>query len=179
MRRHSHTYYVRPPPLSVQDKTKCWPTGAEIDIMEKVGGSKNDSNFGTYHWGQACGVDDWKSDGQRSGHYPHPPNQQYSSAFHNFTAYYNKTAITWEVDGHPYVSRIAGHPVDLFVPSWPLFTIFNTAMTYWTGPQPPPSVGFPVYMYVDWVQFEQWSGPGGSTGDFPIPTNISGLSPGI
>lgn len=46
----------------VQDQTKCWPVGGEIDTMEAVGGLQNNSVFGTYHWGEACGVDDWVQD---------------------------------------------------------------------------------------------------------------------
>lgn len=46
----------------VQDETKCWPVGGEIDTMEAVGGFNNNSVFGTYHWGEACGVDDWVKD---------------------------------------------------------------------------------------------------------------------
>ena len=42
-------------------------------------------------------------------------------------------------------------------------------MSFWAGPQPPPALPAPVYMYVDEVAAYAWSGPGGSTGNFPIP----------
>jgi DNA-binding transcriptional MocR family regulator len=57
----------------VDDNNHCWPTGGEIDILEAVGGVQGDSVSGTLHWGQSCGEDDWEGDGQRSGHFPHPP----------------------------------------------------------------------------------------------------------
>lgn len=161
----------------VDDNNHCWPTGGEIDILEAVGSVKQDSVSGTYHWGQACGVDDWSKDGQRSGHFPHPPGAPFSTAFHNFTAYWNRTAITWEVDGLPFVSRLKGQPADLFVPAWPLYTIFNTAMAFFSVPQPPPALAQPVYMHVDWVGAWRWDGPGGATGDFEIPFNATGLVP--
>jgi beta-glucanase (GH16 family) len=159
----------------VDDNNHCWPRGGEIDILEAVGSVWGDSVAGTYHWGQACGKDDWESDHQRNGHFPHPPGEPFSAAYHNFTAYWNRTAITWEVDGQPYVSRAAGEPADLFVPSWPLFTIFNTAMAFWGVPQPPPALAAPVYMRVDWAGAWRWDGPGGATGDFAIPYNATGL----
>jgi beta-glucanase (GH16 family) len=161
----------------VDDNNHCWPTGGEIDILEAVGGVKGDSVSGTLHWGQACGKDDWEGDGQRSGHFPHPPGAPFSADFHNFTAYWNKTAVTWEVDGQPFVSRLAGQPADLFVPSWPLFTIFNTAMSFFGVPQPPPPLAEPVFMRVDWAGAWRWDGPGGATGDFEIPYNGTGLVP--
>ena len=161
----------------VDDNNHCWPTGAEIDILEAVGSVNGDSVSGTYHWGQTCGSDDWAKDGQRSGHFPHPTGAPFSTAFHNFTAYWNKTAVTWAVDGQPFVSRLAGQPANLFVPSWPLFTIFNTAMSFFDVPQPPPPLAQPVYMRVDWAGAWRWDGPGGDTGDFEIPFNATGLVP--
>ena len=162
----------------VDDNNHCWPTGAEIDILEAVGSVNKDSVSGTYHWGQACGRDDWNQDGQRSGHFPHPPGAPFSTGFHTFTAYWNKTAVTWAVDGQPFVSRLAGQPANLFVPSWPLFTIFNTAMSFFDVPQPPPPLAQPVYMRVDWAGAWKWDGPGGDSGDFAIPFNSTGLVPG-
>ena len=162
----------------VDDNNHCWPTGAEIDILEAVGGFRDDAIFGTYHWGAKCGIDEWSSDGQRNGAVPHPPHANFSAAFHTFAAFWNRTAISWAVDGAVYVSRHVGDPANLFVPSWPLFTILNTAMAAWGGGvQPPPRVGFPVTMLVDSVAVYAWSGPGGPTGDFPIPYNATGLHP--
>ena len=161
----------------VDDNNHCWPTGAEIDILEAVGGVKGDSISGTMHWGQTCGVDDWEKDGQRNGHFPHPAGTLFSAAYHNFTAWWNRTAVTWAVDGMPYVSRVAGEPADLFVPSWSMFTIFNTAISFFGVPQPPPPLAQPVFMRVDWAGAWRWDGPGGATGDFAIPFNGTGLMP--
>lgn len=128
-----------------------------------------------YHWGPSCGNDAWTQD-KRNGDAPHPAGQLYSDAFHNFTVYWNRTAITWAVDGAPYVSRVAGQPAGLFVPSWPLYTILNTAMAFWAGPQPPPAMPSPSYMFVDSVAMWRWDGAGGATGDFEIPYNGTGLN---
>jgi beta-glucanase (GH16 family) len=161
----------------VDDIAHCWPVGGEIDILEQVGTFRNDSVFGTYHWGSSCGNDLWSKDGQRNGDYPKPVNGFFSDDFHTFSVYYNATAITWAVDGNPYVSRTVGDPASLFVLSWPLYLILNTAMSFWGSAQPPPQVGFPVFMYVDYVSFAVFDGPGSATGNFPIPYNATGLQP--
>ena len=131
----------------------------------------------TYHWGPACGDDAWTRDGDRNGAVPPPKGGHFSDAYHNFTVYWNRTVITWAVDGTPYVSRVAGQPSGLFVPSWPLYTILNTALSFWAGPQPPPTVGYPAAMRVDEVSAWVWAGAGSATGDFPIPFNATGLHP--
>jgi beta-glucanase (GH16 family) len=161
----------------VDDFYHCWPMGGEIDILEAVGGYRQDSVFGTYHWGSACGQDEFEKDRGRNGDVVPPPGTRFSEKFHNFTAWWNATAVTWAIDGVPYVSRQVGHPASLFIPSWPLYHIFNTALSFWAGPQPPPRIGYPVYMRVDWVGAWAWDGPGGATGHFPIPYNATGLQP--
>jgi beta-glucanase (GH16 family) len=161
----------------VDDNAHCWPVGSEIDILEAVGGFRDDSVFGTYHWGAACGSDAWTRDGDRNGDSPRPPGAHFSDAFHTFTAYFNATVITWAVDSAPYVSRVAGQPAGLFVPSWPLYTILNTALSFWAGPQPPPRDGYPAFMYVDYVRAWEWDGPSNGPGEFPVPFNATGLRP--
>lgn len=101
----------------VNDNAKCWPVGGEIDILEAVGAFRNDSVFGTLHWGDECGKDQW--DG-RNGAYPHPAGANFSDAFHVFGLYWNATAITWTVDGNAYVSRTAGQPKTLDVQWGPM-----------------------------------------------------------
>jgi beta-glucanase (GH16 family) len=163
----------------VDDNNHCWPLGGEIDILEAVGNYRDDGVFGTYHWGTgACGVDAWSKDGDRNGLFPRPPGGHFSDGFHNFTVYFNATVITWAVDGHPFVSRVAGQPAGLFVPSWPLYAILNTALSFWAGPQPPPRDNYPAFMYVDSVHAWSWAGPGNATaGVFPVPFNATGLQP--
>lgn len=161
----------------VDDNHHCWPVGGEIDILEAVGGFRDDSIFGTYHWGSACGSDAWTRDGDRNGDAPRPSGAHYSDDYHVFTAYFNASVITWAVDGAPYVSRVAGQPAGLFVPSWPLYTILNTALSFWTGPQPPPRDNYPAYMYVDYVRAWEWGGPSNGPGGFPVPFNATGLRP--
>lgn len=163
----------------VDDNHHCWPVGGEIDILEAVGGYRDDGVFGTFHWSTgACGVDAWSKDGDRNGLSPRPAGGHFSDAYHNFTVYFNASVITWAVDGHPYVSRVAGQPAGLFVPSWPLYAILNTALSPWAGPQPPPAAGYPAFMRVDSVHAWSWAGPGdGATGQFPVPFNATGLHP--
>ena len=162
----------------VDDNNHCWPTGGEIDILEAVGGFREDAVFGTYHWGSVCGVDEWSKGGQSNGAYQHPPGDSFSDVQHTFTVWFNRTAITWGVDGNPYVSRMVGDPASLFVPSWPLFTILNTAIAHWGGGvQPPPQEGYPVVMRIEDIAIYKWDGPEGLTGDFPIPYNATGLAP--
>jgi beta-glucanase (GH16 family) len=154
----------------------CWPVGGEIDILEAVGTYRDNAIFSTYHWGAQCGQDSEDQD-RRSGVLPPPPGANYSDAFHNFTVYWNATHLTWAVDGAPFVSRTVGEPSGLFIPSWPLYTILNTGMCFWAGPQPPPRENFPVYMYVDSVRSWAWAGPSAFPGNFPIPYNGTGLQP--
>jgi beta-glucanase (GH16 family) len=146
----------------------CWPSGGEIDILERVGGFRNDSVYATYHWGQECDVDDWNND-LKGGEIMPPAGERWSDAFHNFTLYMNATMLTWAVDGAPYVSRVAGQPGDLFVPSWPLYAIFNVAISPYVGPQPTPTDGFPTYMLVDRVTWSEWAGDSPGPGVYPIP----------
>ena len=98
-----------------------------------------------------------------------PAGERWSDAFHNFTLYMNATMLTWAVDGAPYVSRVAGQPGDLFVPSWPLYAIFNVAISPYVGPQPTPTDGFPTYMLVDRVTWSEWAGDSPGPGVYPIP----------
>jgi beta-glucanase (GH16 family) len=145
----------------------CWPWGGEIDILERVGGFRNDSVFATYHWGSQCNVDEWEGD-LKSGQVAPPPGEQWSDAFHVFALFTNKTMMTWAVDGVPYVSRTAGEPASLFVPAWPLYAIFNVAISPYVGPQPTPTEGFPSFMLVDRVSWYVW-GVNSTAGEFPIP----------
>ena len=150
---------------------------AQIDILEAVGTFRDDGVFGTYHWGSQCNNDSWTQDGKRNGITLPPAGGHFSDAYHSFSVYMNATTITWAVDGAPYVSRVAGQPAGLFVPPWPLYTIFNTALSFWTGPQPPPEENYPAFMYVDSVRAWTWGGPNNGPGVFPIPFNGTGLGP--
>ena len=160
----------------VQDVTRCWPVGGEVDILEAVGGFRGDDVFATYHWGTQCDEDAWTSD-LRTGAFPPPKGQNFSDAFHVFALFWNASHMTWAIDDVPYVSRAKDDPPGLFVPSWPLYIILNTAISPYVGPQPPPSDGYPVEMVVDYVKYWQFDGRSSGPGEFQIPYNATGLQP--
>lgn len=156
----------------VDDNNHCWPVGGEIDIMEAVGGVKNNSVFGTYHWGAACGVDAWSTTGQYNQIYPNASNGQglidFSQDYHVFSVEWNVTSVRWFVDDVFYVRRDVNQPEGLFIPAWPLYTIFNVAISPW-GPQQPPRLdNWPTFMYVDWVKV--WQDPDGEGQRLPVET---------
>jgi hypothetical protein len=161
------------PPLWA--RTHCWPTGGEIDILEAFGGQDDESIKATYHWGTQCYSDDWWADGAKQGRAARQdfcgPGGFFSDAFHNFTLFWNASALTWAIDGRPYVSRVAGEPASLFIPQWPLWMILNTAIDSYHGQ--PPHDGYPVYMLVDRVSVWAWGGPSSGPGQFPIPMNVT------
>lgn len=145
----------------VDDIAHCWPTGGEIDIMEEWGaGSATSQAFGTYHWGKGCSVDQWD---HYHAAYPNASRGQapidFSTGYHTFAAEWDASSITWSVDNVSYITRTAGDPPSLFVPSWPLFIIINTAVSP-SGAAcdraglPTPD-NYPVYFYVDAVRVYQ------------------------
>lgn len=107
--------------------------------------------------------DDWEKD-KYNQNYPNASNPQinFSQDYHVFAATWTPSVMTWYVDGVPFVSRYPGvsNPPTLFIPSWPLYMIMNTAIANWAPsgmPQPPVWHTDTVYHYVDWVKVWQWS----------------------
>ena len=68
--------------------------------------------------------------------------------------------MAWFVDGVQYYSRTAGEPASLFLPSWPMTVILNTAMSFWApdhdAPDPKKFPAGGVQMAVDWVRVYSW-----------------------
>lgn len=163
----------------VDDNAHCWPVGGEIDVMEAVGGYRNDSVFGTYHWGAECGKDAWETTGRYNQEFPNQtvgaPPIDFSADFHVFSVEWNATSIRWFVDGVFYVRRDVGQPAGLFVPSWPLYTIFNVAIAPWGGgPQPPSPHDYPTYMYVDYIKVWQDDAQRAAQGERSRPPSSEG-----
>ena len=71
------------------------------------------------------------------------------------------SVLTWYVDGTPYYARHSGQPSSLFLPSWPMAIILNTAMSFWAPDKEVPNpADFPpggVVMAVDWVRVYEWA----------------------
>jgi len=134
--------------------------GGEIDIMEQVTGYKQNSVFGTYHWAEStpCHVDQWD---HYNGLYPNTtggqPPMRFDTDFHVFSLTWNATTLSWYVDGNLYVSRHTQQPWHLFVPSMPFYFILNTAISFWSGGQQPPTPwsSGPVQHVIDYVRFYQ------------------------
>lgn len=143
----------------LDDNHHCWPVGGEIDIVEAVGGFASDAMFGTYHYGSSCNNDSWAAHGKYNQDYPNITNGQapidFSQDYHVFSVEWNATSISWFVDGNFYEIRTAGDNGDLFIPSWPMYLIFNVAIAQWTGPQPPLPDNWPTFMYIDYIKVWQ------------------------
>ena len=146
----------KPPPYSPY----CYPCGSEIDIMEGFHprGKNNEplktGIYMTYHWGHACGTDDWNKH-PVAGHYPEfndtTTTVDWSGEYHTFGVEWNTTTITWFVDGIARHQHTEGQPASLFVPHWDMYMILNTATQPWASATK--DSFFPLYHIIDRVTF--------------------------
>lgn len=135
-----------------------WPRCGEIDIMEMIGGSgytdfeglSDSVIYGTLHWG----------DGDNT-HFQSEPNGSislekgiFADGYHIFSVEWNKTKISWLLDGSEYFSEnIPVADYDAF--QEPFFIIVNLAIGGdWPGP-PDATTLFPQHLYVDWIRVYQ------------------------
>lgn len=137
------------------NSTRAWPVGGEIDIIEAVGGFRNNSVFGTYHWGSAPGKDDWTVDHYNAA-YPNISQGMapidYSQDYHTFGGTWSPEALVWYVDGNQYEVRRPGdsNPPTLFIPSWDLYAVMNIAIAFWGAENNvPPTWTGEVFTYID------------------------------
>jgi beta-glucanase (GH16 family) len=64
---------------------------------------------------------------------------------------WEENSIRWFVDGVQHHERVAGQPSSLFVPSWPMYIILNTAVQPWANSSI--DYGFPTVHEIDSVMF--------------------------
>ena len=111
------------------NQSACWPTQGEIDVFEYAAMPLEDSVFGSYRWGTACGDDRQVLPGAAF-----PPAGAPAvdwTAPHVFAALWNETALSFFVDGQLYETKLAGE-VDL--PSGPHFVVLDTAVAWFWPP---------------------------------------------
>jgi len=127
-----------------------WPKCGEIDIMEMIGGSK-DNQDGTVH-----GTVHWDNNGSYAnyGGSTELPFGIFNDEFHVFSIDWDPQKIVWKLDGVQY------HVIDITPPGLdefhkPFFFILNVAVGgLWPG-SPDVSTVFPQEMQVDYVRVFQ------------------------
>jgi beta-glucanase (GH16 family) len=127
-----------------------WPKCGEIDIMEMIGGSK-DNQDGTVH-----GTVHWDNNGSYAnyGGSTELPFGIFNDEFHVFSIDWNEKEIVWLLDGVKY------HVIDITPPGLdefhkPFYFILNVAVGgLWPG-SPDVSTVFPQEMQVDYVRVFQ------------------------
>lgn len=132
------------------NKSQCWPTGGEIDVIEYTANGLDNQIFGSYRWGTACG--DNKQVLPGAGYPPlGSPPIDWSADYHIFAIEWNATALTFLVDGNAYETKTSGQVI---LPTSPQFLIFDVAVAwYWP---PGPNAVYPARTLVDWVKAWQW-----------------------
>ena len=127
-----------------------WPKCGEIDIMEMIGGSK-DNQDGTVH-----GTVHWDNNGNYAnyGGSTKLPFGIFNDEYHVFSIDWTEKEIIWLLDGVKY------HVIDISAPGLeefhkPFFFILNVAVGgTWPG-NPDASTVFPQEMKVDYVRIFQ------------------------
>ncbi len=127
-----------------------WPKCGEIDIMEMIGGSKDNQDgtvHGTVHWDNAGSYANY-------GGSTELPFGIFNDEFHVFSIDWDPQKIVWLLDGVQY------HVIDITPPGLdefhkPFFFILNVAVGgTWPG-NPDVSTVFPQEMKVDYVRVFQ------------------------
>ncbi|MBA4300152.1 Glycosyl hydrolases family 16 [Algoriphagus alkaliphilus] len=127
-----------------------WPKCGEIDIMEMIGGSK-DNQDGTVH-----GTVHWDNNGNYAnyGGSTKLPFGIFNDEFHVFSINWDQQKIVWLLDGVQY------HVIDITPPGLdefhkPFFFVLNVAVGgIWPG-SPDASTVFPQEMKVDYIRVFQ------------------------
>lgn len=124
----------------------AWPSCGEIDVLEMIGGGKNDRILhGTAHWNE-------NGHTYQGGSYTNP--EKLSQDFHTYAIEWNEEQIKWFFDGEQYYSlNIQSGAMNEF--DAPFFVILNIAVGgNWPG-SPNSSTEFPQTMKVDYVRVYQ------------------------
>jgi beta-glucanase (GH16 family) len=128
--------------------TVGWPASGEIDIMEMIGGSGNESTIhGTVHWDNAGSNASYGGNTTLA-------SGTFADEFHVFGIEWDSTAIRWFLDGVQYhVIDITSAGLSEFQEEF--FFIFNVAVGgNWPG-SPDGSTLFPQRMLVDYIRVFQ------------------------
>lgn len=150
----------------------CWPTGAEIDIMEcqsphnaylDGGGDGEGGDWqvvtSNIHTGKACGVETAHTTGKSA--YPSAPSPHV-----NFTAYWTTFAVEWNASSLAYYVNdtrvnyvyegMPGWSGPVAIPSQPMFLIISQAYMAHRPAGDPPAWAWPVVQLVDAVRVYDW-----------------------
>lgn len=132
--------------------TVGWPKCGEIDIMEMIGGGedRDDSYYGTLHWGDVNGNHASVGSGRKELPDPAFLYQDY----HVFEIEWSSTEVIWRIDSTEYF-RTSITQSDQTEFQQEFFIILNLAVGgSWPG-NPTGTTVFPQSMYVDWVRVYQ------------------------
>jgi beta-glucanase (GH16 family) len=135
--------------LPSHDRWGEWPLGGEIDIVEMLGQTTNQSH-GTIHFGGSWPLN------QFSGESTFINNPDLSEDFHEYEVQWNENEIKWLIDGVVFSTKT---PVNLGAEPWrfnrPFHILLNVAVGgYWPG-YPDASTQFPQQMEIDYVRVYQ------------------------
>jgi len=122
-----------------------WPKCGEIDIMEMIGGPKDDGTiYGTVHWDNA-------GSGAQYGGKSELLSGTFNDKFHVFTITWDEKFIIWYLDDKEY-HKIDISPSGLSELKEEFFFIFNVAVGgNWPG-NPDATLVFPQRMIVDYIR---------------------------
>lgn len=124
-----------------------WPKCGEIDIMEMIGGSGDNTSYGTIHWDNNGNHADYGGSTTLT-------NGIYNDKFHVFSIIWTATAITWYVDDVQFHTADIT-PAELSEFHENAFFIFNVAVGgNWPG-SPNSSTIFPQQLKVDYIRVFQ------------------------
>lgn len=124
-----------------------WPACGEIDIMEMVGGTGDNTSHGTIHW-------DNNGEYAKYGGSKTLDSGIYNDKFHVFSIIWTDAAITWYVDDRMFISvDITPNGLSEFHQN--AFFIFNLAVGgNWPG-SPDANTIFPQQLKVDYIRVFQ------------------------
>ena len=132
-----------------RNSSACWPTQGEIDVFEYLGDALENSVFGSYRWGTACGDDRQVVPGAAFPPAGLPPVDWTTP--HVFAALWNESAICFFVDGILYETKTAD---EVALPSSPHYVILDTAVApFWP---PGPEAAYPATTAFDFVHVFEW-----------------------